>query len=65
MAKENREYFDRVKTMLKTKKNPQVTDPVRYPKVINGYEDSIKRQFAVNLNIMFSNISSRVIKMKK
>ena len=41
--------YKSLKPILKTKKNPQVKDPIRYPNVINGFENQSKRDFSKSL----------------
>ena len=43
--------FKKIKPILQTKKKPKVTDPVRFPRVINNYEDQSKRDFAKSIHL--------------
>ena len=38
-----------LRSILKTKKEPHVQDPPRYPEIINSYEDEAKRIFTATL----------------
>jgi hypothetical protein len=46
------------------KKNPQVTDPIRYPKVIEVYEKEAKQIFASRINMMVADITTKLVKQK-
>jgi len=45
-----KEELKNIRPILK-KKESRVTDPVRFPLVINGYEDQSKRDFAKSMSI--------------
>jgi len=44
------------------KKEAKVTDPVRYPDVINGYEGEFKQDYVKMLQAMTKNIGEEMIK---
>jgi len=46
------------------KKNPKVTDPIRYPKVIEVYESEAKKLFAVRTNMMVADITKKLVNLK-
>lgn len=51
----------RVKTILQSKKNKKVSDPPRYPKVSDGFENKFKRSFAEHLNKMLVNLGKEIV----
>lgn len=53
-----------IKPVLKPKSG-KVKDPPRYPKVINGYENKMKRSFALQANLMLSDITKQMVDFKK
>jgi hypothetical protein len=54
-----------IKPILQPKKNPQVTDPPRFPKIINGYEDTAKRMFAVTVGQTIKDLTDKMIELKR
>lgn len=46
-----KEELKGIKPILKTKKEAKVKDPIRFPKVISGFEDQSKRDFAISLRL--------------
>ena len=50
--------------VLQDKKPPTVKDPVRYPKIVNGYEDIAKRLFSKTLNATFESMVKKMVKFK-
>lgn len=54
-----------MRTILQPKKEPKVIDPPRYPKIINGYEDTAKRMFSATLGNMVKEITDKMIEIKK
>lgn len=54
-----------IKPILQPKKNPEVKDPPRYPKIINGYEDTAKRMFAVTIGQTIKDLTDKMIELKK
>jgi len=46
------------------KKNPEVKDPVRYPKVIEKYEKQAKQIFASRINMMVADITTKLVNQK-
>jgi len=46
------------------KKNPKVTDPIRYPKVIEKYEFDTKKLFAARVNMMVADITKQLVNLK-
>ena len=44
------------------KKEAKVTDPVRYPEVINGYEGQFKRDYVEMMQKMTLNIGEQIKK---
>jgi len=46
-------------------KNSKVTDPPRYPKVINGFENQAKRNYTLTLQKSINEISKLMVKSKK
>ena len=53
--------FKNLKPILQSKKKPQVTDPVRYPNVVNGYEDEFKKNYAEDLGAMCAEIGKELV----
>lgn len=47
-----------------TKKNPTVTDPIRYPKVVEVYEFDAKKLFAARTNMMVADITKKLVNLK-
>lgn len=62
MAK-NIEYKN-LKPILK-KKNPQVKDPVRFPNVINSFENQSKRDFASSLELELKQLHKTMLEFTK
>lgn len=54
-----------LRPILQPKKEPKVTDPPRYPKIINGYEDTAKRMFSATLGNMIKELADKMIEIKK
>ena len=48
-----------------SKIDPQVIDPVRYPKVILPYEKQMKKSFADSSNLMISKLTQNMVEMVK
>ncbi len=46
-----------------SKIDPKVMDPVRYPKVINPYEQQMKRSFSDASNRMISQITQKMVEL--
>lgn len=53
-----------VKPVVK-KERAGVKDPVRFPNVINGYENESKRVFNEELNLMFADVVKKMVGMIK
>jgi hypothetical protein len=53
-----------IKPILQPKKDPKVTDPPRFPKIINSYEDIAKKMFAVTLGETLKEMTDVMIKLK-
>ena len=53
-----------VKPIVK-KESAGVKDPVRFPDVINGYENESKRLFNEELNILFADIVKKMVDIIK
>lgn len=47
------------------KERAGVKDPVRFPDVINGYENESKRLFNEELNLMFADVVKKMVGMIK
>lgn len=47
------------------KERTGVKDPVRFPDVINGYENETKRMFNENLNLLFGDLVKKMVEMVK
>lgn len=47
------------------KERAGVKDPVRFPDVINGYENESKRIFNEELNLMFADVVKKMVGMIK
>lgn len=47
------------------KKRTGVKDPVRFPDVINGYENESKRIFNEELNLLFADVVKKMVGMIK
>ena len=45
-------------------KDPQVLDPVRYPKVIKRYESQMKKSFAEASNMLISSFTQKMVEFK-
>ena len=56
--------FTKLKPILKPK-NPQVTDPIRFPKLISPIEDSVKKDFALQMNKAMVDITKKMIDITK
>ena len=54
--------FNNLKPILQSKKKPVVTDPVRFPNVVNGYEYEFKRNYAEELGGMCAAIGKELLK---
>ena len=52
-----------LKPVLKPK-NPKVTDPPRYPNVINGFENTAKRNYTFTLQKSVNDISKYMVESK-
>jgi hypothetical protein len=49
-------------------KNPKVTDPVRYPKLIDPMENKMKKSYSDQLNLMMTDLTiemANIIKNNK
>ena len=55
----------KVRTILKSKKDPKVTDPPRFPRIINPIEDEVKRDFADTLNLIILGTTKEMVKQIK
>lgn len=53
-----------VKPVVK-KERAGVKDPVRFPAVINGYENESKRIFNEELNLLFADVVKKMVGMIK
>ena len=53
--------FKDLKPILQSKKNPKVTDPIRFPNVVNGYENEFKRNYAEELGGMVAMIGKELV----
>jgi hypothetical protein len=53
-----------VKPVLKPKSG-KVKDPPRYPKVINGYENKMKKSLALQTNLMMGELTKKMVEFKK
>lgn len=53
-----------VKPVVK-KERTGVKDPVRFPDVINGYENESKRIFNEELNLLFADVVKKMVGMIK
>lgn len=53
-----------VKPVVK-KERAGVKDPVRFPDVINGYENESKRIFNEELNLLFADVVKKMVGMIK
>lgn len=54
-----------IRPILQTKKNPTVKDPVRFPKVIDEYENKSKRDFANSLSLEQQQLFSKMLDFVK
>ena len=54
-----------IRPVLQSKKNPKVTDPIRYPAVIEPLENQAKREYADILELTLQELSKEMIKIKK
>lgn len=54
-----------MRVLYQTKKNPQVKDPVRFPKVINPLENEFKKSFAIEMNKMLVDLTKKMVELKK
>jgi len=54
-----------VKTILKSKKDPKVTDPPRFPSIINPIENEVKRDFADILNTILIDTTKEMVNQIK
>lgn len=54
----------KVRPILKPK-NPQVTDPPRFPKLIIPIETEVKQAFAIQMNKLLVDITKRMVELKK
>ncbi len=55
----------KVRTILKSKKDPKVTDPPRFPSIINPIENEVKRDFANILNTIVMDTTKEMVKQIK
>lgn len=53
------------KTVRPVFKQGKLKDPVRFPKVVNGYEDDAKRMYNVIQNSTFEELVKEMVKMQK
>ena len=53
-----------VKPVVK-KERAGVKDPVRFPDVINGYENESKRLFSEELNLLFADVVKKMVNIIK
>lgn len=53
-----------VKPVVK-KERAGVKDPVRFPDVINGYENESKRLFNEELNLLFADVVKKMVSIIK
>lgn len=54
-----------IRPLYKTKKNPQVTDPQRIPKLMEPLERNIKQQYAIEMNKMLVDLTDKMIEFSK
>jgi len=54
-----------VRPILKTKKNPKVKDPMRYPNVITGFENQSKRDFGYSLELELKQLQKTALQFIK
>lgn len=53
-----------IKPILQPKKDPKVTDPPRFPKIINSYEDTAKKMFAATVGETLKEIADKMVELK-
>ena len=51
--------------MIKIKQQAKVTDPPRYPDVINGYENEMKKNYSKSLEKMTISIGVKMVEILK
>lgn len=54
-----------IRPLYKTKKNPQVTDPQRIPKIMEPIEREVKQSYAIQMNKMLVDITDSMVKSLK
>lgn len=54
-----------IKPLYRIKKNPQVTDPQRIPKLMEPLEKQMKESYAIGLNKMLSDITVKMVQYRK
>jgi hypothetical protein len=53
-----------IRPILQTKKNQKVTDPPRYPAIIEPIENQAKREYADILEMTLTEISKKMVNFK-
>lgn len=54
-----------IRPLYKTKKNPQVTDPQRIPKLMEPLERNMKQNFSIEMNKMLVDLTDKMIEFSK
>ncbi len=56
--------YTKVRQVLKPK-NSQVKDPPRFPKLINPIENSVKSDFAIQMNRVIADVTKKMVEIKR
>jgi len=54
-----------IKPLYKTKKNPQVVDPQRIPKIMEPLERGVKESFSIGMNKMLVDLTKKMVEFSK
>lgn len=57
--------ISKIKPLYKTKKNPQVVDPQRIPKIMEPLEREVKQNYSIQMNKMLIDITKKIVEFKK
>ena len=54
-----------IQPLYKTKKNPKVKDPQRIPNLMEPIEESVKNDYAIQMNKMLADLTVKMVEFSK
>ena len=55
----------KIRPLYKTKKNPQVVDPQRIPKIMEPIEREVKESYAIEMNKMMIDLTKKMVEFSE